>query len=161
MQVLLIEVTNENDVVQERLDKIEKENEDLKELMKKEAEKEESKSLSEELGISDPRSLHSSFECDPCGNEVRSKESVSTHRETKHEGSLEKIFKWKLLDIELEKRICIQKLQISSDVIKLKEMEMSKAEKCNSRGFCRIFHTTHNWSRPQSRMFADQLRSLN
>ena len=92
---MLKEVASEKELFREKLEKLEKENYELKEeLEQKDIEKEEQVSLSEELGMLDPRSQNVSIECDPCGLEFKSNECANIHIECKHsESSAKEVIK--------------------------------------------------------------------
>ena len=125
--------------MKEKLSELEK---DLKEKIEaKEIEKEESKSLSEELGIVDPRSQNVSVECDPSS-------------------SLKKIFKWKLKEMELEEKINSQRLKLTSDLFEVKKKEAFVDKTCNSKRFCRINHFKHNFKKSCIQETTDRCKEI-
>jgi chromosome segregation ATPase len=104
-QILLETITNEKEIMKEKFAELEKERVDLKEKLEtKECEKDESKSLSEELGICDPRSQNVSVECDSCDKDFETVLSEKTRKEHYHDSSIKKIFGWKIKEIELKKK---------------------------------------------------------
>ena len=159
---MLKEVASEKELFREKLEKLEKENYELKEeLEQKDIEKEEQVSLSEELGMLDPRSQNVSIECDPCGLEFKSNECANIHIECKHsESSAKEVIKWKLKELELERNLFLDKLKLTSALIKLKENEICKEKTCKCRGFCRIHHHKHNWVKSKSKEFHLKFSSL-
>ena len=171
-EIMIKEIVCEKEMFEEKLKKLENENDDLKEnLLEKEQkeledklekisnEKEYSQTLSEELGISDHRSTNVSFECDA---EFAAVGYLNNHKGSEHdEPTVKEIFKLKLKEMELEKHISSQKLKISSDLIELKEKEISEERRCRCRGFCRIVHQKHNWRKSYSQIIIKILRKPN
>ena len=76
---------------------------------------EECKNLSDELGLSEPRSLNVSIELEPVKHSIE---------------------EWKLKELELERKINLQKLKITSDLLEVKKKEVF---------FCRIYNNKHNF----------------
>ena len=156
----LKEVANEKESVKERLAELERENMELKEKIEKDdsekehSEIEDSRSLSEELGMFDPRSQNVSFEC----GEDFVNADVKVYEQSKNEESL--ILKMKLKEIEIEKQVCSQKVKLTADILKLKDIEASLEKRCKCRGFCRIYHSKHNWCISYSKVLVDKLRSI-
>ena len=50
-------------------------------------------------------------------------------------------------EMELERKICIQKLKLSSELFKLAEKEQEEKHYCKCKGFCNIFHKKHTWKK--------------
>ena len=132
-----------------KLVEIQEENEELR---KKEVPEEEDsvnvKSLSEELGIVRPRSTNVSF-CDPCNYASTDENTLRRHNDNSHEThpNIKQAFDMKFEKAELEKKIYIQKLKLSSDMFKLGEKEYHEKQYCNCKGYCNIYHKEHNWER--------------
>ena len=101
---------------------------------------EESESLANELGISDPRSVN-----------------VSTEDVEEKQSSVKEILEMKVREMELEKKIQKQKLKLTINLFKLNEFENQDRGKCYCRGFCRIFHTKHNWEKSLSKELLQRL----
>ena len=157
-EALLQTESNEKEIMEEKLKDLETENEILREKLEtKEIEKEESKSLSEELNILDPRSQNVSMDCEKSEKDFQQISKVKNHRDD-HEPSIQRIFDWKLKEMELEKNISVQKFKLVSDVIKLKKQEESDRKLCYCRSFCRIFHGKHNWRKLFSDKLVEKLR---
>ena len=143
----LSHVVKEKEMLQEDLLKLEKEKETLKEqLDSKDTETEHVQNLSDELGILDPHSHNVSPACKPCDEVFEKTNDVKSHDTNHHGGSLVKKI-WKLKVLQLEKSINSQKLKIASNIIQLKEKEVSENRKCACKRFCRIVHQKYNWKK--------------
>ena len=124
----------------------------------------ETKSLSEELGISNPFSLNVSLECDSCDEEHKDERTVKNHIARAH-GSIEgkEIIHWKLKEMDFEKGIHERKLKLVLALYKLKEKEDLERNTCNCRGYCRILHNKRNWKKSVSKelfsMFSPMMTS--
>ena len=153
----LVHIEQENKILKQNLFEVEHANEDLKEQMKhKRMETEHVESLSDELGIKDPRSHNVSPECE--GN-VRNSANLKNHMNTVHGKSLvTKI--WQLKVLQLEQSISSQKLRLASDILELKENESNENKLCTCKSFCRIVHQKHNWSRPPSQDILTKFKLL-
>ena len=57
---------------------------------------------------------------------------------------------WKLKLQQLEKTIECQKLELTSDLLQLKEKEVSRSLNCDCKTYCRITHKKHNWKKSMS-----------
>ena len=155
--ILLERVSNENEIIKEKLAELEKETADLKvKLEAKEIEKDEIKSLSEELGIVDPRSQNVSVECDPCDKDFERTVDLKKHKHS----AVKKIFEWKLKEMELERKLNSQKLKITSDLFEVKKKEVSVDKTCNCRRFCRINHFRYNFKKSFSQETTDKFKSI-
>ena len=139
-----------------KLEQIEKENGDLQlELESIRHKKENASNLSEELGIAENRLLNADFDCDPCGEKLKRTEHVKNHK------SNHKIIQQIMLKAtELEETLTSQRLKVASDLLKLKHKEVFKNFECNCKGFCRIFHHKHNWTKSKCQELADRLKVI-
>ena len=150
-------IENEKEVLQSKLVKIEQENDTL--LKKMENEKEDVQNLSDELGILDPHSHNVSPTCEPCDELFEKTTNVKSHDTNYHDGSLVKKI-WKLKVLQLEKSINSQKLKIASNIIQLKEKEVSENRKCACKRFCRIVHQKYNWKKCFSEEIFNRFKML-
>ena len=55
------------------------------------------------------------------------------------------VYKWKLQEMDIERKINAQKLKLTSDLFELKKKEFTEDRKCKCKGFCRIYHFKHNF----------------
>ena len=80
-EILIEKVSIEKEIIEGKLVELEKEAEDLKQKLEaKDSEREENKSLGEELGISDPQSQNVVAECEPCGDRSQKPEDLKNHQ---------------------------------------------------------------------------------
>ena len=140
------DVVKQNQNLKENLFQLEQEKEALRvENAKADVEEEYETSLSDELGIADPR-LHNASPV-PEPPSFKSHDSLNNHGDS----LVKKISKLK--QIQLEKSINSKKLKLTSDLLFLKEKEFSRSENCACRTFCRITHKKHNWTKSTSQAF--------
>ena len=137
----LAKIVEENQNLKENLCHLEKETEALKEENTKNDVEEYETNLSDELGIVDPRAHNASPAFDP--------PNLKSHDENNHGDIFVKKI-WKLKELQLERSINSQKLKLTSDLLILKENELSRSENCACRTLCRITHKKHNWKKSTS-----------
>ena len=138
---------------EQQLDDIFKENEFIKEELKKakeppieeldDHEKVEMVSLSEELG--NEFQLDIFFECTFCGKAFATKDHLKSHVRLEHEDKCKKLMKDKLN--RLETQISLQKLHLNENLLELNVKESNEKEKCKCKGKCNIIHAIYNWRR--------------
>ena len=139
-----------------KLEQLEKENDDLHlELENIRHKKENASNLSEELGITDNRLLNADFDCDHCGEKLESAEHLKKH--VSNHKTVQQIM---LKAIELENTLASQRLKVASDLLKLKHKEVFMNFECKCKGFCRIFHHKHNWTKSKCQELADNLKVI-
>ena len=155
-EILIEKVSIEKEIIEGKLVELEKEAEDLKQKLEaKDSEREENKSLGEELGLSDPRSQNVSAEL--CGDRIPKPEDVNNHQLNLKESLAKNIQDWKFKEMELVRKCYSQKMRLTTDLLTLKEKEVFEGKKCKCRGFCRIFHDKHGWRRSFSKEIIGKL----
>ena len=75
--------------------------------------------------------------------------NLKDHHKKYHGDTLMKKI-WKLKQIQLENSINSQKLKLTSDLLQLKENELSGSLMCACKTYCRITHQKHNWRKSMS-----------
>ena len=121
-EILLQKISNEKEIMEGKLVEVEKETEDLKaRLETKDIEREEVKSLSEELGISNPHSLNVSFECAPCSDGIE-----KLCKKEMHKQNLQNVDDIKLKELELERKLHLQRFKLTSDLLELSKNEFDE-----------------------------------
>ena len=137
------------DVLSRKLVIVEEEKEELKlQAVIDDQKSEDGKSLSEELGISEAKSINVESSCDPCKFVFEDGTTLTKHNEKSHEDHhVRQIFELQLQEINLGKEISKQKMKLSSDFFKLREKENDERKVCNCKGYCNIFHTKHNYKK--------------
>ena len=144
-------VVKENESLQENLALLEKETEKLKTDVAINDQDEFEQNLSDELGILDPRALNVSPACE--------QSNVKNHDVNHHRESLVKKI-WKLKQMQLEKSINLQKFNLTSNILQLKEREFPGSEICSCKGYCRILHQKHNWKKSMSQEIYFKFKTL-
>ena len=114
-----------------------------------------SKSLYEELCMSDQGNIFNKFTCNLCGKSFGNISDLKKHKRIKHEKK----------DLEttlamVEKANWEMQVHISKSILKLKEKEEGERHMCYCRSRCRIFHKKHNWSKPKSHELIDRLNDV-
>ena len=138
------------------LDNIVIENEKLKVTLEK------LESTKENLSLGDELNLHVSktFICEECGKSFDMRSEMNLHIENVHEKVNDKKL-WTAKLTEMEIKICGQKVEISSGIFRLKEKELNLNKICRCRGFCRINHQKHSWSKSRSTNLFGKMLNLN
>ena len=155
-EILLQKISNEKEIMEGKLVEVEKETEDLKaRLETKDIEREEVKSLSEELGISNPHSLNVSFKCAPCSDCIE-----KLCKKEMHKQNLQNVDDLKLKELELERKLHLQRFKLTSDLLELSKNEFDEKNKCKCRGNCKIFHHKHNWTKSLCLEIKNKFKSL-
>ena len=93
------------------------------------------------------------MQCDPCGETFERRKRNNHHQQKKHE-------EMRKIERELEIKINLQRMQLTSDIMKLKDEEDSARGMCMCKTFCRIFHKKHNWYRSTSQELVNKLENL-
>ena len=139
------------DLVKEK-EHLEQQNEQLKEqIVKNITEIDQEQTLSDELGVFDPRAHNVS----PAFQQTNLRE----HHTNDHENTLVKKI-WRLKQVQLEKSIDSQKLKLTSDLLQLKEKELFGSVICACKTFCRITHQKHNWKKSTSQAIFLKFKTL-
>ena len=155
---LISKLKEEIEIINEKLEYLEKKNEDLETVHVEESPKKENKSLEEEIQELYPKYQNQTQECDAC-NKSENKVAVEAHVTNVHEET-KIISDLKLQEMELDRKISQQKFRLSSDLFKLKEQENKEKEKCNCKGYCRIFHFKHNYKKSYCQELLSRFDSL-
>ena len=153
-ETILERFQNQNDSLNEKLLKLESENEKYKEeLEERETEKGDSKSLSEELGISDSCSYN-------VGDCEFKDDLTKFPKESKSEAISKRSSKLKIQEMELERVVNSQRFRLASDLLHLKEKEASEGKRCACKRFCRIVHQKYTWKKSFSQEIINKFRAL-
>ena len=92
----------------------------------------------------------SAFKCECCEKGFITQEDLIRHFKDVHEIKTEKR-KLLLNRLEnLEKEVSNEKIQLLASIYKLKRKETSESQKCRCKGFCRIHHNKHNFTKSRS-----------
>jgi hypothetical protein len=119
----------------------------------------ESKSLSEELGIQDPRSLNVSLECSMCQMRSSIDIDMKDHKISNHCAfHMKQVLKRKIMDFGKENTK--KRMNLKSSILKMKEKELKENVFCKCKSFCRIFHSKHNWQKNPSEEFESKLEAI-
>ena len=97
------------------------------------------------------------YTCTVCQEKIANPSWLESHKEEKHDNT--KLIAWKIKEEALRKQMYEQESNILSDLLNMREKEISDAYNCNCQGFCRIFHNKHNWKASWSQKVAEQLKS--
>ena len=122
---------NENEVKKELLEKVEKEIQELREKAANNGQ-DKSKSLSEELGIQDPRSLNVSLECSMCRMGSSIDIDMKDHKTSNHCAfHMKQVLKRKIIDFGKENTK--KRMNLKSSILKMKERELKENVFCKSK----------------------------
>ena len=103
----------------------------------------ETKSLSEELDLADSCSLNMNFKCNVCDKNFYNLNCLNVHKE---EHKDEQMSVWKSREDKMTKEVCKLKLEVSSELLTLREQEIADSIRCKCKGYCHIYHHKHNWT---------------
>ena len=169
-KVLNVEMTDEIDKLVKEIEQLQRENEDKEtilksfndekddlqnnvktlevkiiELKKEKNENENVLSVSEELEQLSNSKFLKPFKCNKCEQTFDSRSDLRGHIINKHEKE-----EWRIRVQNIERKLSNQKLNIISNLYKLKEIEIKESHRCRCRGFCRINHSKYNWSKSKT-----------
>ena len=157
-KIQIEEALNEKEVLKKSLITLETENAELKELFEYESKgKTEAKSLCDELEFVKEYSLDTKLKCSFCDETFSNLGWFDTH---KIEHKKKEISAWKSREADISKQISTQMLKLSSDLLKLKEKEISDAIWCKCKAYCRVYHHKHNWRSSFSQKLIEKLDTL-
>ena len=159
MNEKLIEDTlNEKEGLKVSLVALEKENSELKELAQNEPDnKTEVQSLGDELEFDDQYSQNKNFKCSICD---RTFPILGWYNSHMMEHKREDISAWKSREDEISKQTCKLKLKVSSDLLELREAEISDSIRCKCKGYCHIYHHKHNWKTSHAQKLIEKLDAV-
>ena len=155
-EIKQLEATNKE---KERiLENVEIEKEKLKVKLEKLESINENLSLGDELN----KDIVKTFSCEECGKSFDKRSDMKTHIEILHEKThpVNEKNLWKAKLKETEIQIYEQKLELSSGLFSLKEKEINLNKICRCRGFCRIRHEEHNWTKSKASEIYEALQKL-
>ena len=99
------------------------------------------------------------FKCKECCKNFGSRGDLKTHKRNVH-GEENAIHAMQLRMHEIEKRLSDQKLNMTLQIYKLKELEFNEKETCKCIGWCGINHQKHSWKKSISKELYSQFQKL-
>ena len=141
---------NENEVKESLLKSLDEECKDLKEKLG-ELEKERKEFESNETTVKMLRK----FKCDECHYEFESLRDLKIHQKNKYE-----VLHWKRKLSNWEMNLNDQKMNLVTEILKIKEKEFAEKQTCSCRGWCGINHQKHSWRKSQSDSILLKLNSI-
>ena len=138
-EITIKKLTEENEVLAEKLDIIEEKNKELNTAIQiKEKNEEERASLSEELESFNTILSTKTFNCKDCDQILESKSNLKRHMLTEHESKARSMLNNRLN--KMKNQIMEQRLEITEQLIELNEREFLEKQNCRCRGKCIIDH---------------------
>ena len=75
-----------------------------------------------------------------------------------HDNIQHKLFKVKTTEIELERKLYLQRFKLAKDLLEIRKKEISEEKYCSCKGICRIYHFKHNWKKSISKEISDKFK---